>query len=127
MKYLLDTHILLWWLEDSKRLKSSVRKIIQDDKNELFISVISGAEISIKNRIGKLPLKTTVKKIFEASSFAVLEFNINHLIIMDKEPLQPDHKDPFDWILISQAKAEKLTLITSDPKIWQYRIALIKA
>lgn len=86
----------------------------------------SGIEISIKNRLGKLPLKTTLNRIFEASGFAVLDINSNHLFEFDKLPIHPGHKDPFDRILISQAKVENLTLITSDPKIWKYKIPVLK-
>lgn len=127
MKYLLDTNILLWWLEDNKKLKTSVRSIIKDSKNQILISVSSGIEISIKNKLGKLPLKTTLNRIFEASHFAVLDINLNHLFELNKLPFYTDHKDPFDRILISQAKVEKLTLITSDSKIWKYKVPVLKA
>lgn len=120
MRYLLDTHILLWWLNDDKKLKSTVSKVIQDKKNQIFISVVSGIEISIKNRSGKLPLKTTVKQIFKIAGFEVLDINLSHLLEFDK--LSGYHKDPFDRILVSQAKVENLVLITSDEKIWKYDV-----
>lgn len=127
MKYLLDTNILLWWLNDDKKLKASARKIIQARENQILISVVNGIEISIKNRLGKLPLRTTLNKIFQASNFDILNIDVNHLLLFDRLPPHPKHKDPFDRILISQAKTENLTLITSDPKIWKYKISLLKA
>lgn len=127
MKYLLDTNIFLWSLNDDKRLKRQVRKILEDPLNEIFASVVNGWEISIKHRIGKLPLKTTLFECFEKSSFNILSINLNHILQLDKLSLYRKHKDPFDRLLIAQAKAENLILITSDPKIWRYKIALFKA
>lgn len=127
MRYLLDTNVLLWWLEDNKKLRFSVRKIIQSKENQILISVVNGIEISIKSRLGKLPLKTSVKRIFEVSNFLVLDVNVKHLFELDKLSIHSGHKDPFDRILISQAKVENLTLITSDSKIWKYKISMLKA
>lgn len=125
MKYLLDTNVFLWALNDDKRLKKPIRKILEDPLNEIFASVICGWEISIKHKIGKLPLKTGLSECFEKSQFSVLTINLNHILQLDKLPLY--HKDPFDRILIAQAKAEDLILISSDPKIWKYKISIIKA
>lgn len=127
MRYLLDTNILLWWLEDDKRLKNPIRQIIGNEANQIQISIVSGLEISIKNKLGRLPLKTKVKDIFKISGFLILDINLNHVTELDKLPLHKNHKDPFDRILISQANAENLTLITSDQKIWKYKVSLIKA
>lgn len=124
MNYLVDTHIFLWWLEGDKRLKSLIKEILQDSGNQIFVSVISGVEISIKHRAKKLTLKTTIKRMFEISGFDVLNLNLNHILELDKQ--QTLHKDPFDRIIISQAQIENLTLITSDPKIWKYKIKLLK-
>lgn len=127
MRYLLDTNIFLWSLNDDKRLKKQIRKILEDPLNEIFASVVNGWEISIKHKIGKLPLKTTLFKCFEKSSFNILSINLNHILQFDKLSLYRNHKDPFDRLLIAQAKAENLTLITSDAKIWRYQLPLIKA
>ncbi len=127
MRYLLDTNVLLWWLDGDKRLKSSIRQIINSQANQIYISVVSGLEISIKHRLGKLPLKTTVKKIFEISDFNILNVSLEHVVEFDKLSLQKDHKDPFDRILISQTKVENLTLVTTDPKILRYKLSLLKA
>jgi|SRR3989344_3332600 len=125
MRYLLDTNILLWWLEDDQKLKSSIRAEIQDQRNQIFISIVSGIEISIKNRSGKLPLKTTLHKIFEATDFIVMDINLEHLFELDKLALHSNHKDPFDRMLIAQAVAENCTLITNDPKITKYKLSTI--
>lgn len=127
MKYLLDTNIFLWSLNDDKRLKRQIHKILEDPLNEIFASVVNGWEISIKHKIGKLPLKTTLFECFEKSGFNILDISLNHILQLDKLSLYRKHKDPFDRLLIAQAKAENFTLITSDPKIWRYKIVLLKA
>lgn len=124
MHYLLDTNIFLWWLDKDRKLKDAVQQIIKDPRNQIFVSVASGWEISIKNRAGKLPLKTTLKTCFEISGFEVLDMNLDHILKLDKLPLY--HKDPFDRILIAQAQVEHLILITNDKKIWKYKVDLLK-
>lgn len=124
MHYLVDTHIFLWWLTDNKKLKESVVKILTDSENQVYVSVTSGWEISIKNKAGKLPLKTTLKRCFELAGFEILNVSLDHVLSLDGLPLY--HKDPFDRILIAQAQAENLTLITSDQKIWKYPVKVIK-
>ena len=125
MKYLVDTHIFLWWIDNPKRLKDSVRNILEDSKNQILSSVINGVEISIKQKKGKLRLKTTLQEMFEASGFDVLEVNLKHVFGLSKLPLY--HSDPFDRILTAQAKVEGLTLITADEKIWKYKVSVMKA
>lgn len=127
MKCLLDTHTFIWWLEGNKKLKISIRKILESSENQILVSVMSGIEISIKSRSRKLNTNTTVQKMFEVSGFQVLNIDFNHVLEFNRLPVHPDHKDPFDRILISQAKVENLTLITSDEKIWRYELSLLKA
>lgn len=127
MNYLLDTNIFLWWLGDDKRLKDSIKQIINSQDNKICVSVVSCVEISIKHRIGKLPLKTTIKEIFEISDLNIISIDLDHGLALDELPLHKTHKDPFDRMLVCQAKVEGLTLITHDPKIWKYKIKLIKA
>jgi len=127
MRYLLDTDVLLRYVEGDKKLKASIKQVLQDKNTQVFISVISGIEISIKNRLGKLSLKTSLNSIFETIEFDLLDINIKHVLEFNKLPMQKEHKDPFDRIIISQAKAENLTLITTDKKIWRYKLPLLKA
>lgn len=123
MRYLLDTNIFLWSLNDDPRLKDAIRKTLEDPGNEIYVSVANGWEISIKHRLGKLPLKTTILECFKKSNFSVLSINLEHILQLDKLPSY--HTDPFDRILIAQAKAEGLTLITSDQKFTKYNLSLI--
>lgn len=127
MRYLVDSHIFLWWLNGDKKLKNPLKKIIENKENQITVSVISGIEISIKARTGNVKLKTTINRMFEVSGFEVLDVNLSHVLELDKLPLHKDHKDPFDRILISQSRVEKLTFITTDEKIWKYDLPLLKA
>lgn len=124
-KFLLDTHILLWWLEDDKKLKKDIKNLIVEERNQIFVSVVSFWEISIKNRKDKLPLKTNLKTIIKESKFNIVNITPDYVLAADS--LSKIHKDPFDRMLIAQAKTEKLKLITADPKIWRYKISITKA
>lgn len=125
MRYLIDTQVFIWWLGDLSKIKDSTRSILENKQNQILVSTITGVEISIKQKLGKIKLKTTLKTMFRLSGFEVLNLNLEHAIKLGELPLY--HHDPFDRILIAQAKIENLTLITSDPKIWKYKIPLIKA
>lgn len=127
MRYLVDTHIFLWWLNGDKKLKDPIRKIIENKENQVTVSVISGIEISFKARTGRIKLKTTIKRMFEISGFKVLDVSLDHVLGLDALPLQKSHNDPFDKILIAQSRAENLTFITVDKKIWKYNLSLLKA
>lgn len=120
MRYLLDTHIFLWWLNNDKKLKHSVREVIKDTKNQIFVSVASAWEISMKHRAGKLSLETSLQTCFEISAFELVNINLVHILKLDSLPIH--HKDPFDRILIAQAKAENLIIITDDIKIKTYNV-----
>ena len=121
-RYLIDTHILLWSLGEEDKLGSSLIKVLKDPSNEVFVSVASAWEISIKNKKGKLPLKTTLAECFKKSPFDILEIKLTHVLQLEKLPLY--HKDPFDRMLIAQAIVEKLTIITQDKKISKYDVKI---
>ncbi len=126
MKYLLDTHIFLWSLDNNRRLKDSIKKILVDPGQVIYISVVSAWELSIKSKTNLgFKLRTSIKKAFNISKFEILPIFFEHALAVEKLPLI--HKDPFDRILIAQALAENLTLVTSDKKIWKYKLPLIKA
>ncbi len=124
MRYLLDTHIFLWWLNDNKQLKESLQIVISNRENQIFVSIVSAWEISLKHRAGKLPLKTTLQRCFELSPFEILAINFDHVLKFDTLPFH--HRDPFDRLLVAQAMTEKLTLITADAKIKRYRVKVLE-
>lgn len=122
--YLVDTNVLLWWLEGGEKLPDTILKLLKDPQAKIYVSVVSGWEISIKNRAGKLPLKATLNEIFRKSGFEILDISISHVLKLDKLPAH--HKDPFDRMLIAQAQADKLVLITSDRNISRYNVPTLK-
>ena len=118
MQYLLDTNIFLWWLNGDKKLKPSMRAIIENSQNTIYVSIVTAWEISIKHKIGKIRLKTSLRRCFEVSPFEILTLNLEHIFHLDKLPLI--HKDPFDRIILAQSQVENVTLLTGDKKIRQY-------
>ncbi|MBI4225492.1 type II toxin-antitoxin system VapC family toxin [Candidatus Roizmanbacteria bacterium] len=123
MKYLLDTQIFLWALDKDSNLKQLVRRIIINPNIIIYISLVSIWEMSIKRKIGKLDLKYKLRTYVDKSGFDLLNINLDHIITLDKLPLH--HRDPFDRLLVAQAKTEKLTLITADPKMKKYDVKLL--
>ncbi|WP_417905279.1 type II toxin-antitoxin system VapC family toxin [Candidatus Tisiphia endosymbiont of Micropterix aruncella] len=125
MSYLLDTHTLLWWLEDNPTLTVESRKIISNPNNLIFVSSVNSWEITIKKALGKLEAPNNLEQVILESGFYHLPININHTIFVEK--LENYHDDPFDRLLISQAIIEGLTIITRDNKITQYSVPIIIA
>ncbi len=121
--FLLDTHIFLWWLIDSPDLPVSIRDIIIKPKNQIFISAATTWEISIKQSLGKLEAPEDLDAIVEKESFSKLPISLYHGQIAGKLP--SFHRDPFDRMLIAQAQAEGLFLVTTDLKICKYEVQVI--
>jgi len=119
MKLLLDTHTLLWLDTDPNRLSQTSLKLIQNNSNTIFISVITAWELSIKNRLGKLPSATPLLNSYHSSlsqySFTELALTSTHALA--ERTLSSDHKDPFDRALVAQALIEDMPLISNDPFI----------
>jgi len=124
MKLLLDTHILIWLLEGNQNLSPKVRQAIEDETNSLYISIVSLWEIAIKSSLGKLQLETPLEKIVSdfvlPTGIKILPIDIAHLLTLQKLPFH--HRDPFDRLLISQAKSEALTLVSEDHVFRQYQV-----
>lgn len=119
MRYLLDTHIFIWSIEGNHKLKPDARNIIRDKSNIVFLSIISVWEITIKVMLKKLKLDIPITKIFKNLEFEILPIKLDHVLVLLK--LLPIHKDPFDRMLVAQAKSEKLIILTEDPNIKQYQ------
>jgi len=123
MKYLLDTHIFIWWLEADKRLNQNLKRVIDNPNNIKFISAASFWEIIIKVHAKKLILKIPVRDILKNFEFEVLNIDLTHILKLEKLP--DYHKDPFDRMLIAQAISEGLTIITNDEKIKRYKVKVL--
>jgi len=118
--YLLDTHILLWWLQgDDDKLGQKITRIIASPDHEIWVSAVSIWEIVIKRAIGKLIIGDEFLPIVQ-ESFQHLPITMEDAFAVRQLPLY--HQDPFDRLLISQANLHGLTLITEDKNIWRYSV-----
>jgi Uncharacterized protein conserved in bacteria len=126
MRYLLDTHTTLWLFEGNEKLPQSVRDIIYDTENEIYVSIVSAWEIAIKGSLNKLDFAGGVAVFLSAiddNDINLSGVKGDYIKIVEKLPFI--HRDPFDRLLISTALAENLTLITIDENIQKYDVPWI--
>jgi len=123
MKYLLDTHILLWWLSNDKKLSKELRDTITDADNVIYVSSASVWEMSIKSHLGKLSMPDNLDEMLVEKGFLSLSITLEHAVLAGHLPAI--HRDPFDRMLLAQAKIEKLTLLTHDNLLKKYKIMTI--
>lgn len=126
MRILLDTHVALWAITDSPRLQTEARKLILDPLNSIYVSTASIWEITIKYMLGKsgMPVSgTQAAAHFQAAGYLELPIINAHIGLL--ETLPSHHSDPFDRLLIAQALAEPLRLITHDITLKQYSDTII--
>jgi|SRR3989344_921586 len=121
---LLDTQVFLWWMGKSKKLSKDVASIIRNSRTNVYVSVGSIWEMVIKAAKGKLKIPKNIKGGIERSGFAILPIELSHVLEIAILPLF--HKDPFDRLLIAQSRSERLTLVTSDRKMWKYKLSILK-
>ena len=122
MNVLLDTHTLLWFLNGDESLSARARTVIEDIRNQVFVSIASLWEISIKLSLGKLEYKFGLIKIaqlIEENGFLLLPITFDHTLIVST--LEFIHRDPFDRIITAQAIHEKMVILTKDSNIAQYK------
>ena len=125
MNYLLDTHLLLWAAGQPERLSSIARALIEDRNNQLHYSPASLWEISIKRNLGRKDFQAEprlLKRGMLDNGYVELPITSEHALALDLLP--PIHKDPFDRILLAQAFAEGITLVTVDPVLLQYPVSV---
>ena len=129
MRLLLDTHTLLWWVWNSARLGKVARSLIGSGDTLIWVSAVSIWEMSIKAPLGRLdrlpPFEKELRIELERSDFRPLPITFDHAWTVSKLPLH--HRDPFDRMLIAQARCEDLTLLTGDPAIAAYDVRTIDA
>lgn len=121
-RFLLDTHVLLWWLDGSPELGPHCKDLIADQRNQVYVSAATTWEISIKKAIGKLEAPDDIDSIVEDEGFSKLPISLYHGQLAGSLPML--HRDPFDRMLIAQAQAEGLILMTTDSNIGQYNLCL---
>ena len=124
MRYLVDTHIAIWALIGDRRLSGSAKRILADPSNRLFVSDISAWEVAVK-RVAKPRTFSLTPALFmegiEQAGFHRLELNDGHIIEYARLPLVDGHRDPFDRMLLAQAKAEGMVFMTHDVRFEAYR------
>jgi len=123
LRLLLDTHVLVWWAEDD--LRAEAEAAIVDEANELMVSAATIWEAKIKEALGKL--RIPVDLVSGARERGVSELSITWPHAVKAAGLPPHHGDPFDRMLIAQALAEGLTLVTRDTVFERYDVPLLRA
>ena len=122
MSWLLDTHALLWWLLDDPRLDPDVAARLDDPASDVTVSVATFWETVIKRALGKLDAPDDLEDRVRAAAFDVLPVEVRHTSVLRR--LAPHHGDPFDRMLLAQADAEGLVLVTRDPAMAAYDVPL---
>jgi len=126
-KLLLDTHILIWLDSNPEKLSPSAIAACEDNNDELHLSVVSAWEIMIKTQINRLQLQVPLTEIINAqqtdNDLKLLSVKLHHVYALESLPLY--HKDPFDRLLIAQAIAENMFLVSADNKFNQYPVGVI--
>ena len=124
-RLLLDTQAFLWWLSDDPALGAEARQIMSEPRNQVLVSAASIWEISIKQAKGMLEAPADLEVLVEDEGFTKLPISLFHGQQAGKLP--EIHRDPFDRMLIAQAQAEGLELVTADGIIPQYGVRVVSA
>ncbi|HEU4742230.1 MAG TPA: type II toxin-antitoxin system VapC family toxin [Meiothermus sp.] len=123
MNLLLDSHILLWWLSDDKRLSRKARRLIEQT-DEVFVSAATTWELAVKASLGKLRMPEGFLEVVEAQGFIHLPIRPEHAMAVQSLPWH--HRDPFDRILLAQALVEGLGLVSADKELEAYEPVVIR-
>ena len=118
--YLLDTHVVLWWLDDPAKLSEKVRQAIRDADNRIYVSAAAVWEMGIKKSLGRLDIPANLPDVLCGNNIEVLDVNIHHALSVADLPML--HQAPFDRMQIVQANLEGLTILTRDERIQQYDV-----
>jgi PIN domain nuclease of toxin-antitoxin system len=124
VKLLLDTHVVIWWLVDDPTLAEDIKAAL-DTEPEVYLSAATVWEVAIKQALGKLTQPADLPQRILDSGFRELPITAAHALAAGGLP--PIHRDPFDRMLIAQARCEDLTLVTRDPHILKYDAPLLEA
>ena len=128
MRVLIDTHILLWFINDDSQLNQETKALLQSD-TDVAVSIAGRWEIAIKVSIGKLTLPDSVEKLFpdqlSLNQMELLPIAVSHLQVVSTLPFH--HKDPFDRLIIAQALVEKVGLVSVDKVFEAYGVDIIES
>ena len=127
MRLLLDTQVFLWFLSDEARVPDDARAAIESASNPVLVSAVSIWEIAIKASIGRLQIShpdvMKLPHLIETAGFDELPIDARHAAAVVVLPMH--HRDPFDRLLVAQARVEELTLVTTDPAIRAYDVRVL--
>jgi PIN domain nuclease of toxin-antitoxin system len=123
MKLLLDSHVFLWWQTANPRLDAGLTRVIAE-ASEVYVSAATAWELGMKVSLGKLTLPEPVEDGILAAGFTELPVRFHHT--REAVGLPPHHHDPFDRMLVAQARCEGLTLMTHDAAIARYEVAVLR-
>ena len=121
MNYIIDTHILLWYMKGDSRISTETKKKIENSSNNILISNASLWEMAVKVNIGKLELNGSlndIKNYIDEKGIHLLEFDADDLDMLQRLPFH--HQDPFDRLIIAQTKAKSLEIISNDWQVNKY-------
>jgi PIN domain nuclease of toxin-antitoxin system len=121
---LLDTHVLLWWLTDDPMLADDIKHTIDTEAN-VWVSAATLWEIGIKEAIGKISVSADFPELIRRNGFRELPIGFDHATAAGRLPMM--HRDPFDRMLIAQARCEDLTFVTRDPRCHKYEVQILRA
>ncbi len=127
MRLLLDTHTFIWFDASPDQLSADAQDILHDPNNDLLLSIVSVWEVQIKAQLGRLDLRGDLAGIIreqqQINGIELLPITLPHVLALSELP--PHHGDPFDRLLISQARVEDVILVTKDENISRYRVNVL--
>jgi PIN domain nuclease of toxin-antitoxin system len=124
MRLLLDTHVVLWELGGTRTVGPGAQEALER-ATELLFSVVSFAEIGVKAAVGKLVVPRDIHEHITRTGIRILDLTPSHGLGVAELPMH--HRDPFDRLLVSQARSEGLTVLTADPRIAEYDVSTLDA
>jgi len=122
-RFLIDSHVMLWWLENDRKLSKIHKRIISEPTNEIMVSIASLFELHIKANLKKIELANNLEEQLEVEKFTIFHISFSHLNALKQLPLH--HRDPFDRMIISQAIADKIPVISYDEWFKAYDVELL--
>lgn len=129
MKVLMDTHTFIWWDQSPTKLSRSVLEILREEENTRLLSIVTIWELQIKVQLKKLQLRKSIQEVVSEqlhfNATQILSIYTEHIFALEKLPNLPDHRDPFDRLLVAQAFYEQIPILSIDPKFSQYPITVI--
>lgn len=123
MKLLLDTQAVLWWTHDSRRMSEAARELVGNPRHDVLLSAVVAWEIAIKRAVGKLTVRPAlIAELLAGGGVGELAVTVAHATELERLPLH--HRDPFDRMLVAQARVESAVLVSSDPALRDYDVAV---